>query len=109
MKRLTLFLFLSVILIPQSGVAASREQCFRETGYCISGPILAYWRRNGGLSTFGLPSSAQRTAMVEDRMLTVQWFERDRLEIQADGRVTAGRLGRGTWNCRAVPGRRSRP
>lgn len=95
MNRLAviLFLALSLVLIPQSGVAAGREQCFRETGYCISGPILTYWRRNGGLNTFGLPISAQRTEMVEDRMLTVQWFERDRLEIQADGRVTAGRLG----------------
>ncbi len=88
-----LFLILSAILIPQSTAAASREQCFRETGYCISGPILTYWTRNGGLSTFGFPISAQRTEMAEDRMLTVQWFERDRLEIQADGRITAGRLG----------------
>jgi hypothetical protein len=95
MNRLTLILFLilSAVLIPQSASATTFEQCFRETGYCISGPILTYWRRNGGLSTFGLPISSQRTEMVEDRMLTVQWFERDRLEIQADGRVTAGRLG----------------
>jgi hypothetical protein len=31
--------------------------------------------------------------LVEGQPLQAQWFERDRLEIQADGRVTAGRLG----------------
>jgi hypothetical protein len=94
MKRLALitFLCLIAILMPQA-VFAERERCFRETGYCISGPILRYWERNGGLSTFGFPISGQGMQMAEDRMLQAQWFERDRLEIQADGRVTAGRLG----------------
>jgi hypothetical protein len=31
--------------------------------------------------------------LVEGRMLTVQWFERDRLEIQPNGNISAGRLG----------------
>jgi hypothetical protein len=30
---------------------------------------------------------------VEGRTLQVQWFERDRIEIQADGSITTGRLG----------------
>jgi hypothetical protein len=30
---------------------------------------------------------------VEGRTIAVQWFERDRLEIQLDGTITAGRLG----------------
>jgi hypothetical protein len=30
---------------------------------------------------------------VKGRTIQVQWFERDRLEIQADGTITAGRLG----------------
>jgi hypothetical protein len=95
MKWLDLFLIfcLSAVLIPQTGVAVGRERCFRETGYCISGPILIYWERNGGLRVFGFPISNQSIQTAEDRMLTVQWFERDRLEIQADGHVTAGRLG----------------
>ena len=95
MKRFTtiLLLCLSALLLPQAVSANKQERCFRETGYCISGPILRYWERNGGLSTFGFPISSQGMLMAEDRMLQAQWFERDRLEIQADGRVTAGRLG----------------
>lgn len=40
-----------------------------------------------------MPITDQILALVENRLLMVQWFERDRLEIQPDGRVTAGRLG----------------
>ncbi|MBU6334390.1 MAG: thermonuclease family protein [Chloroflexi bacterium] len=72
---------------------AETPRCFAETGQCISGPIRDYWERNGGLSVFGYPITAQSAATVEGRTLQVQWFERDRLEIQADGQVTAGRLG----------------
>lgn len=74
-------------------VAAQSERCFPETGYCISGPIRAYWERNGGLAVFGFPIRPQGETNVEGRMLQAQWFERDRLEIQPNGTVTAGRLG----------------
>jgi hypothetical protein len=52
-----------------------------------------YWERNGGLAVFGFPITAQSQEVVEGKALQVQWFERDRLEIQPDGQVTAGRLG----------------
>jgi len=73
--------------------AQSDTRCFGETGYCISGPIRQYWERNGGLQVFGFPKSATQQELVEGRMLTVQWFERDRLEIQPNGTISAGRLG----------------
>ena len=73
--------------------AQSGERCFAETGFCIAGPIRQYWERNGGLPVFGFPISPQRVETVEGRTIQVQWFERDRLEIQADGTLTAGRLG----------------
>jgi hypothetical protein len=73
--------------------AQSGQRCFAETGYCIGGPIRAYWEHNGGLPVFGYPIAEQRVETVEGRTLQVQWFERDRLEIQADGTITAGRLG----------------
>ncbi len=74
-------------------VHAESEECFFETSQCVSGPIYDYWKQNGDLSVFGYPIAAQDVAVVEGRMLQIQWFERDRLEIQADGQVTAGRLG----------------
>lgn len=69
------------------------KRCFAEVSLCISGPIRYYWEQHGGLHTFGLPLTAQRLETIEDQTLPVQWFERDRLEIQANGHVTAGRLG----------------
>lgn len=76
--------------------AQADERCFPETGYCISGPIRAYWERNGGLRVFGYPIGALQVETVEGTWTgPVQWFERDRLEDHsADGQgVLAGRLG----------------
>jgi hypothetical protein len=99
MRRL-IMLFLAALLcgatlspLPTSVAAQGDRRCFAETGHCISGPIRAYWERNGGLTVFGYPITAQRQETVEGRTIQVQWFERDRLEIQADGSLTAGRLG----------------
>jgi hypothetical protein len=87
-------LLLLAALVPTLSVAAQTDQrCFPETGFCISGPIRQYWERNGGLSVFGFPITEQRVEVIEGRVLQVQWFERDRLEIQPDGVVTTGRLG----------------
>ena len=86
-------LLATVAMLLPAEASAQTQRCFEQTGYCISGPIRAYWERSGGLSIFGYPISEQRVEQVEDRTLQVQWFERDRLEIQADGTITAGRLG----------------
>jgi len=45
--------------------AAPRTRCFAQTGVCITGPILEYWERNGGLQHFGYPLSAVRTESAE--------------------------------------------
>lgn len=89
-------LFVVVMLgmwLPYAVQAQSTDRCFAETGFCIGGAIRAYWERNGGLPVFGYPISNARQETVEGRTLIIQWFERDRLEIQADGSVTVGRLG----------------
>ncbi len=78
---------------PIPAPAAPDQRCFAETNQCIAGPIRSYWERNGGLPVFGFPIAAQAQEVVEGRTLQVQWFERDRLEIQTSGLVTAGRLG----------------
>lgn len=94
MRATVLFLLALTLLLPVIPAAAQTDQrCFSETGNCIAGPIRAYWERGGGLSVFGYPITAQAVELIEGQSLQVQWFERDRLEIQADGRVTTGRLG----------------
>jgi len=84
-------------LAPAAPAAAQgRQRCFPETGLCVSGPILDYWERNGGLAVFGYPITEQRVAGVEATWEgPVQWFERDRLEDHGnEGKgVLAGRLG----------------
>ena len=74
--------------------AAQRSRCFAETGFCVSGAILDYWERNGGLPVFGYPIGEARVETVEGTWTgTVQWFERDRLEDHGAVGVLAGRLG----------------
>jgi len=95
----------------------ARTRCFPETGYCVSGRILDYWERNGGLAVFGYPITEQRTETVEGIWTgPVQWFERDRLEDHSNEGlgVLAGRLGARVvelqgrpWQ--SLPGPASRP
>jgi hypothetical protein len=91
--RPILLALLLLALAPIAAHAQPDQRCFPETGQCIAGPIRAYWERNGGLAVFGFPITAQAAESVEGTPLQVQWFERDRLEIQPNGTVTAGRLG----------------
>jgi len=97
-QRALIFFVTIVLLVATFGVHAvvardNGDRCFSATGQCISGAIRTYWEQNGGLAVFGFPTSAPTYEVVEGVLLTVQWFERDRLEIQANGQVTAGRLG----------------
>lgn len=96
MKR---FLWIGVILLlgllPAVGVGAqARQRCFPETGHCVSGALLDYWERNGGLAVFGYPISDELpNEVVEGTWVGhTQWFERDRLELHSEG-VLAGRMG----------------
>jgi len=92
-RLLPALLTLALVSFATPTLAQSDQRCFPETGQCISGPIRAAWERSGGLAVFGFPITTQAAETVEGAPLQVQWFERDRLEIQPDGRVTAGRLG----------------
>lgn len=82
-----------LLVAPHTAAAQADQRCFAETRQCIAGTIRSYWERNGGLPVFGYPISAEHEELTEGRSIRVQWFERDRLEIQADGSITAGRLG----------------
>jgi hypothetical protein len=89
----------------ESAQAQGRTRCFDATGFCVSDPILGYWERNGGLEVFGYPIGEQQEAEIEGVRLQAQWFERDRLEIQLDGGITAGRLGARLLELRGTPWR----
>ncbi|NJN66058.1 MAG: hypothetical protein HC884_04745 [Chloroflexaceae bacterium] len=83
---------------PQPEPAApTEERCFEETGHCISGRIREFWEQNGGLLVFGLPIGPQQEETIEDQPIQVQWFERNRLELQPENErpydVLLGRLG----------------
>lgn len=78
---------------------ASNEQCFPETGQCISGRFRAYWEEQGGLAVFGFPVTPARNEHSQDTGQTylTQWFERNRFELHPDNQppydVLLGRLG----------------
>ena len=91
-----LSLLVSALSLPSALAAQSGQRCFPETGYCVSGLILDYWERNGGLPVFGYPTRAMYVDTIEGSWQgPVQWFERDRLEDHsANGQgILAGRLG----------------
>jgi hypothetical protein len=80
------------------GVAAA-EQCFAQTGFCVSGRFLDYWNAHGGLAINGYPLSDERTETLEDgKSYQVQYFERGRLEahpeVAAPYDVQLGQFGR---------------
>jgi hypothetical protein len=94
------FILISLLLLPgtaQHTSAQTEEQCFPETGYCISGRIRQFWQEQGGLPVFGYPITPQRFELIEGGLYQVQWFERNRLELHPENPppydVLLGRLG----------------
>ena len=72
---------------------------FPETKHSISGKILEYWNKYGGLQQFGFPLSEafQEISATDGKTYTVQYFERNRFELhpekQAPYEVELGLLG----------------
>lgn len=75
------------------------QQCFVETGQCISGRFLTFWQTNGGLPVFRLPITPARNEYNADtgKQYLTQWFERNSFEYHpetpAPYDVLLGRLG----------------
>jgi hypothetical protein len=93
MRRVLFAALALLVLLPAAAFAQSGERCFPETGQCIGGRLRLYWEKQGGLPVFGYPITGVAAETVEGTSLQVQWFERDRLEIQPNDVITAGRLG----------------
>lgn len=88
----------TLVFLSHSSIhAQADQQCFRETGHCISGRILEFWQQNGGASTFGHPRGPQQQEYVDGQLLKVQWFDKSRLELHPENvpprDVVVGRIG----------------
>ena len=74
-------------------------RCFPETGECVGGRFLHYWRANGGLALYGYPLTGERRERLEDgREYVVQYFERARFELHPENQppndILLGQFGR---------------
>jgi len=81
---------------------------FQETKHTISGKILEYWNKYGGLPQFGYPLSEpfQEISQADGKSYTVQYFERNRMELHpekpAPYDVELGLLGVEQYRLQAV-------
>jgi ABC-type transport system substrate-binding protein len=59
---------------------------FEETGHTLSGKILTFWNRYGGLEQFGYPLSEpfEEVSSTDGKSYTVQYFERARFELHPE-------------------------
>jgi 5'-nucleotidase len=84
--RLLLALLAAAVIVlggvPQAQ-AQTGELCFNQPGVtaCVAPEFRAYWERNGGLSVFGYPLEASKQEQTPEGTFTVQYFERQRLEL----------------------------
>jgi ABC-type transport system substrate-binding protein len=85
--------------IDQPGDVGEGKVWFRETRHSVSGKILEYWNRYGGLQQFGFPLSEafNEISATDGKTYQVQYFERARFEVhpekQAPYEVELGLLG----------------
>jgi len=87
--------------IDRPGDVGATKVWFPETRHTISGKILEYWNRYGGLKQFGFPLSEQfqEVSATDGKTYTVQYFERNRFEYHPENEgtpynVLLGLLGR---------------
>jgi hypothetical protein len=96
---------LSIILLSLASLPAisarAAPRCFPEVASvivdCVDGQIAAYWAEQGGLPVFGYPIGPQHQEPSSAGDLSVQLFERARLELHPENAppydVLLGRLG----------------
>src|SRR6476661_4298047 len=85
---------------------------FQETKHSVSGKILEYWNKYGGLQQFGFPLSEQfnEISATDGKTYAVQYFERNRFELHpekaAPYEVELGLLGVQQYKLQAIAGDR---
>jgi hypothetical protein len=103
-RTVALILLIAALLVPYQRSAhpagAATDQCFPETGNCVSGLFYQYWLVNGGLAQQGLPLTQEflERNPTDGKTYTVQYFERARFEYHPEHDppydVLLGLLGR---------------
>ena len=99
MRRMIVFVIMLGLLVGMQPkhTAKAAQRCFTETNQCMDGRIAEFWEQNGGLAVFGFPIGPQEQSTVEGKVITVQRFERNRLELHPENKrpydVLLGRLG----------------
>ncbi|MDQ6694861.1 MAG: peptide ABC transporter substrate-binding protein [Chloroflexota bacterium] len=66
--------------------AGNTRLFFPLTGHAISGKVLEYWSKYGGLKQFGYPLSEpfSELSATDNKPYTVQYFERNRFELHPE-------------------------
>jgi len=77
------------------GTDSPGRRFFAQTSHGIAGAFIKHWEGNGGVGNFGYPvSESLREPVGENKaMLSVQYFERGRMELWGD-QVRIANLGR---------------
>ncbi len=76
---------------------------FPETGHYLRGPFREFYRRAQEAWRFGYPISEELTEEINGVPTTVQYFERGRLEWDAEAKtVQVGHLGSWSWQMRCA-------
>ncbi len=74
--------------------STTKKRYVAATGHGIAGGILQWYAANGDSDIFGAPIAEEGSYTTADgRKVTAQLFERARIEMDASGNVTLGRLG----------------
>jgi hypothetical protein len=87
-RRISFFTLVVLLLLaatPSRSLAAPR--CFPNVpgiADCIDGPLRTFWEQHGGLAVFGYPLGPQSRLDSQAGPLTVQRFERVRLELHPE-------------------------
>jgi peptide/nickel transport system substrate-binding protein len=72
--------------VDQPGDVGATKVWFQETRHSVSGKILEYWNRYGGLQQFGFPLSEafNEISATDGKTYQVQYFERARFEVHPE-------------------------
>ncbi|NTW01807.1 MAG: glycoside hydrolase family 5 protein [Oscillochloris sp.] len=110
-------LLLLLLAVHRPAPAEDTPRCFPEAAptitNCIDGPIRSFWEAQGGLPVFGYPLSPATPTDSPQGQISVQLFERARLELHPEHAppytVQLGRLGADALAAKGEPAAAAEP